>query len=259
MYQLNDGSVGVVAMMSSDEQGNFSDRGTGYNFYKEGNIDASNDIPQQRIEANATGEDMRTGWPSIAPYGAEGEILVVHYTDDTDLTKGLYYYVREKAGQGEWDGPHAIPVPADLDEVVGGENNYMSWARIATTGENNDVVHVFANAAGEENSASYYLRTEDLENWDIQFSPLEMDDKHMNCYNADGYAVSANGDNIAVLYCDRYFYHDVMLYESNDAGKTWESRIVWESPVDTAVWFNEPNQEATVLWPQALPSPNNTA
>ena len=260
MYQLKDGSVAVTATMSNEEYDeSFPDRGTGYNFAKEGKTGNFSNVPEARIEANATGEDMRTGWPSIAPYGAEGEILVVHYTDDTDLTKGLYYYVREKAGQGEWDGPHAIPVPADLDEVVGGENNYMSWARIATTGENNDVVHVFANAAGDENSASYYLRTEDLENWDIQFSPLEMDDKHMNCYNADGYAVSANGDNIAVLYCDRYFYHDVMLYESNDAGKTWESRIVWESPVDTAVWFNEPNQEATVMQDLYAPTQGSVA
>lgn len=260
MYQLKDGSVAVTATMSNEEYDeNFPDRGTGYNFAKEGKTGNFSNVPEARIEANATGEDMRTGWPSIAPYGAEGEILVVHHTDDTDLTKGLYYYVREKAGQGEWDGPHAIPVPADLDEVVGGENNYMSWARIATTGENNDVVHVFANAAGDENSASYYLRTEDLENWDIQFSPLEMDDKHMNCYNADGYAVSANGDNIAVLYCDRYFYHDVMLYESNDAGKTWESRMVWESPVDTAVWFNEPNQETKVMTGLYAPTQGSVA
>ncbi len=254
MYQLNDGSVGVVAMMSSDEYGNFSDCGTGYNFYKEGNIYASNDIPQVREEANATGSDLRTGWPSIAPYGAEGEILVNHGHEN-----GLCYYLREKAGEGVWDGPHAIPNPADVDAVVGGEGNSLSWARIVTTGENNEVLHVFANAAGDENSASYYLRTEDLENWDIQFSPLEMDDKHMNCYNADGYAVSANGDNIAVLYCDRYFYHDVMLYESNDAGKTWESRMVWESPVDTAVWFNAPDYNATVMQGLYAPTQGSVA
>ncbi len=248
MYQLKDGSVAVTATMSNEEYDeNFPDRGTGYNFAKGGRTGNFSDAPESRIEANATGADIRTGWPSIAPYGAEGEILVVHYTDDGALTKGLYYYTREKAGQGEWNGPNAIPVPADLDEVVGGENNYMSWARIVTTGENNDVVHVFANAAGDENSASYYLRTEDLENWDIQYSPLEMDDLHINVYNADGYAVSANGDNIAVLYCDRYFYNDVMLYESNDAGKTWESRMVWESPVDTAEWFNHPDRNVTIM------------
>lgn len=234
MYQLKDGSVAVVATMSNEEYDEeFPDRGTGYNFAREGKTGNFSDAPEARIEANATGTDIRTGWPSIAPYGAEGEILVNHGHEN-----GLSYYLREKAGQGEWDGPHAIPNPADVDAVVDGEGVTLSWARIVTTGENNDVLHVFANAAGNK-AASYYLRTEDLENWDIQFSPLEMDNKHINGFNADGYAVSANGDNIAVLYCDNRLWEDVMLYESNDAGKTWESRVVWETPIDTAVWLDE--------------------
>ena len=228
MYQLNDCSVGVVAMMSSDEQGNFSDRGTGYNFYKEGNIFASNNIPQVREEANATGTDLRTGWPSIAPYGTEGEILV-------NQANGLQYYTRAKAGEGKWDGPHAIPNPENIDEVVKGDGNALAWARIVTTGENNDVLHVFANASGEENSASYYLRTEDLQNWDIQFSPLEMDNLHINCYAADDYVVSANGNNIAVVYNNWEKAH-TMLYKSTDNGLTWESRIIWENPIHGLDW-----------------------
>ena len=238
MYQLNDGSVGVVATMSNEEYDeSFPDRGTGYNFYKEGNIYASNDIPQVREEANATGTDLSTRWPSIAPYGTEGEILVNH-------ANGLQYYIREKAGEGVWDGPHAIPNPENIDEVVKGEGNALAWARIVTTGENNDVLHVFANASGEENYASYYLRSEDLQNWDIQFSPLEMDSLHINCYAADDYVVSANGNNIAVVYCNGFSEH-VMIYISHDAGLTWESRMIWESPVVYIEdeWFDESNED----------------
>ena len=220
MYQLNDGSVGVVAMMSSDEQGNFSDRGTGYNFYKEGNIDASNAIPQVREEANATGADLRTGWPSIAPYGAEGEILVNH-------ANGLQYYIREKAGEGVWDGPHAIPNPDGMA---------LAWPRIVTTGTNNNTVHIFA-AANDSNGSThqYYLRSADLQNWDIQYSPLEQDNLHIGYYAADDYVASANGNNIAVVYNNWEKAH-TMLYKSTDNGLIWESRIIWENPIHGLDW-----------------------
>ena len=231
MYQLKDGSVAVTATFSSSlNDAGFADRGTGYNFY-----DGSgwNGMPTERIEANATGADMRTGWPSIAPYGAEGEILVNHST-------GLNYWIREKAGEGIWDGPYAIPNPENIDEVVGGWNNALAWPRIVTTGENNEVLHIFAAAAGEVATAQYYLRTTDLQNWDVQFAPLEMDDLHIDVYAADDYAVSANGENIAVVYCAGFMSH-VMLYESNDAGLTWESRMVWESPIHGLDWETDEN------------------
>ena len=238
MYQAKDGSVAVTATMSRSEfDASFVDRGTGYNFATRGKVGKWGGISGVRVEAKATGEDIRTGWPTIAPYGAEGEILVNH-----GHKEGLAYYIREKAGQGEWDGPHAIPTPEGVDEVVKGTGNTLSWARIATTGENNDVLHVFAAASGDSNVAQYYLRTADLKDWTIGFSPLEKDDLHINVYSADSYGVSANGDNIAVVYCGGFSAH-VMLYESNDAGLTWESRMVWESPVDEDAWFDEENED----------------
>ena len=59
MYQLPNGSVGVVATFSHDFNQSASDRGTGYNFY---NAETGEwmDQPEARVES------MRTGWPSIA-------------------------------------------------------------------------------------------------------------------------------------------------------------------------------------------------
>ena len=229
MYQTKDGSVAVVATMSNslnDEA--FLDRGTGYNFTEGGKAYGWNEVSLTRVEANATGYDMRTGWPSIAPYGAEGEILVNHST-------GLNYWIREKAGEGVWDGPYAIPNPANVDDVVGGSGNALAWPRIVTTGENNEVLHIFAATSGNSGTVQYYLRTADLQNWDIQFAPVEMDNLHINIYAADDYAVSANGENIAVVYCAGFSSH-VMCYESNDGGLTWNSRMVWESPIHGLDW-----------------------
>lgn len=238
MYQLEDGSVAVTATMSLDEfNASVPDRGTGYNFCATGMMDNWGGVPETRIEANATGDDMRTGWPSIAPYGAEGEILVNHST-------GLNYWIREKAGEGTWDGPHAIPNPTGLE----GQEDYefqLSWPRIVTTGENNDVVHIFACAqhqvsADEMVTGQFYLTSSDLTDWSVNWSPLVQDEMHLNVFSADDYVVSANGNNIAVVYCGGITTH-AMLYLSKDAGQTWESRYVWENPYCDLDWETDEN------------------
>ena len=235
MYQLKDGSVAVSATMSLEEfDESFPDRGTGYNFAKGGMMDSWGDVPGARIE------DVRTGWPSIAPYGAEGEILVSHGHEN-----GLCYYIREKAGEGEWDGPHAIPSPTMAEFTDLEEDLQLSWPRIATTGENNDVVHILAAGQGNVNVAHFYVRSTDLENWEVKYAPVQEQGLHLfkigeaySSYAGDDYAISTNGDRIAVVYCSGWSTN-VYCYESSDAGLTWESRLVWESPIHGFDWTTD--------------------
>ena len=235
MYQLKDGSVAVSATMSLEEfDESFPDRGTGYNFAKGGMMDSWGDVPGARIE------DVRTGWPSIAPYGAEGEILVSHGHEN-----GLCYYIREKAGEGEWDGPHAIPSPTKAEFTDLEEDLQLSWPRIATTGENNDVVHILAAGQGDVNVAHFYVRSTDLENWEVKYAPVQEQGLHLfkigeaySSYAGDDYAISTNGDRIAVVYCSGWSTN-VYCYESSDAGLTWESRLVWESPIHGLDWTTD--------------------
>ena len=235
MYQLKDGSVAVSATMSLEEfDESFPDRGTGYNFAKGGMMDSWGDVPGARIE------DLRTGWPSIAPYGAEGEILVSHGHEN-----GLCYYIREKAGEGEWDGPHAIPSPTKAEFTDLEEDLQLSWPRIATTGENNDVVHILAAGQGDVNVAHFYVRSTDLENWEVKYAPVQEQGLHLfkigeaySSYAGDDYAISTNGDRIAVVYCSGWSTN-VYCYESSDAGLTWESRLVWESPIHGLDWTTD--------------------
>jgi len=65
----------------------FDGRGTGYNYF-----DGTNwgDDPTARIE------DERTGWPSYAPLGETGEIVVAHLAD------GLKISTRDVKGTGDW-------------------------------------------------------------------------------------------------------------------------------------------------------------
>jgi len=226
MYQKSDASVAVVSTMSHQTNSSMTDRGTGYNFCKNGDMSQWYDSPDQRIEANATGDDTRTGWPSIAPYGPDGEIVVCH------TGVGLVYYTRTIAGEGEWNGPHWIPNPEGLD---GQQYPFeMSWPRVATSGENNDIIHVVAaaqynTASGSMLNAQFYCRSTDGENWDVDWSPLFDSNEHINVYSADDYAISTNGDNVAIVYSGS-FYHHAVMYKSEDNGENWERTVVWENP-----------------------------
>jgi hypothetical protein len=222
MYQRANGDVAIVTTMSREQNMTASDRGTGYNFIAGGDFSNMGDIPEVREEANATGADMRTGWPTIAPYGAEGEILVNH-------TSGLNYWIREKAGQGQWDGPYSIPNPEGLEYPYS-----LSWPRVATSGPNNDIIHVVCAAqyqvsAEEMVNAQFYCRSTDGQNWEVGYSPLEATDEHLGIYSADDYSIASNGDVVAICY-STVFYGHVIVMKSTDNGQNWERIMVWENP-----------------------------
>lgn len=226
MYQNASGDVAVATTMSLEANLTASDRGTGYSFAEGGDI-ANFTFAEVREEANATGEDFRTGWPTIAPYGPTGEILVAHPGDaDHD---GLYYWTREVAGEGQWDGPHSIPNPTGLEYPFS-----MSWPRVTTSGPNNDIIHVVAAAqhsisADEMVNAQFYCRSTDGENWEVSYSPLEATGEHIGVYSADDYSIAANGDVVAICYTT-VFYGHVYVYKSTDNGETWERFVAWENP-----------------------------
>ncbi|MBO5853496.1 MAG: T9SS type A sorting domain-containing protein, partial [Bacteroidales bacterium] len=220
MYQKKNGDVVVVSTQSHEYNETANDRGTGYNIYDgEGWTLPSG----SREEANATGADMRTGWPSIAPYGPEGEILVNH-------SNGLNYYIREKAGEGQWDGPYSIPAP-----ILDGREYALSWPRVTTSGENNDIIHIACASqytedyTGNNITVQFYCRSTDGVNWEVGYSPLAETNEHINIYSADDYSISSNGDVVAICYAS-VFYGHVLVYKSTDNGQTWERMLVWENP-----------------------------
>ena len=223
MYQLPDGSVAVAATMSHEENSNGgADRGTGYNFYREG---AWNDQPEERVE------EMRTGWPSIAQWGERGEILISHAP--------MRCWTREVAGEGEWQYRGELPIhPEDFPYT-----DDASWPRIATSGDNHNIVHVLGDIQSQDAEGSYhhyqvYLRSEDAENWTIDYSPLAQDGEELDLYTADCYNISANGHNVAMIYSGDLQSH-VVMYKSTDDGLTWKRRVVWENPYYGCDWSND--------------------
>ena len=218
MYELPNGSAAIVATMSHEFNQSASDRGTGYNFYKDG---AWGDMPESRIE------DFRTGWPSIAPW-KDGEILLCHGNSH------MQCFVRDVAGEGEWRYMGSLP---DYPEGYP-YNEYPTWPRVVTCGENNHVIIAVGAlqhqvSSEETHSHTVMWRSEDAENWTVSYGPIadlglgyEMD-----VFSADDYCLAANGHTVALLYSGN-LTNSVWMFKSTDDGLTWEPTKVWEHPFE---------------------------
>ena len=220
MYQLPNGSVGIVCTFSQQENQQATDRGTGYNFY---DGEMWQDMPEARIE------EMRTGWPTIAQWGETGEIMISH--------SPCRCWTREVAGQGDWVYMGELPY---VPEGYPYEGENISWPRVTTSGDNHNIIHVIGDIQHQVSSSEVhhhqaYLRSEDAVNWTISFSPLAQDGEEVDRYSADAYNIASYGHTVAMIYSDDLQSH-VVMYKSTDDGLTWERTVIWENPYYGCDW-----------------------
>jgi hypothetical protein len=197
----------------------FPDRGTGYN-YNDGS--AWGPKPTARVET------IRTGWPSIAKWGPAGEIVVAHQSG----TAPLVLSSRETKGTGAWtqsliSGPNGTAIPQYL------------WPRMATTGENNEYVHVFGLTAptanggavwnGQDGCLLYNRSTDGGATWDIEHYHIDGigADNYLDI-SADDYVMASKGSTVAVLVTSAWI--DLFVLKSTDNGENWEKILIWEHP-----------------------------
>jgi hypothetical protein len=219
MFQLPDGSVAITATMSHEDNQTASDRGTGYNFY---NGAEWLDQPEERVEP------WKTGWPSIAQWKENGEILLAHGNGH------MQCFVREKAGEGEWQYKGALP---DYPEGYP-YSEYPTWPRVVTCGDNHDVIIAVAVlqhsiSSDETDLQTVMWRSTDAQNWDISYGPLQEVGWDHNQFSADDYCMAANGHTVALLYSG-CVTNSTWMFKSTDDGLTWETYKVWEDPYEGA-------------------------
>ena len=217
MYQLPNGSVGIVATQSHQSNQSASDRGTGSNFYN-AETGEWGEIPESRVES------MRTGWPTIAQWGEKGEILISHTP--------MRCWTREIAGEGEWVYRGELPTHPDDYPY----NESATWPRVATSGDNHNIIHVLGDLQYQDNNGDIYnhqvyIRSEDAENWEISYGPLTQVGYETGNFSGDDYAIAAHGHTVAILYSGS-FNNSVWMFKSTDDGLTWEPRRVWEDPYE---------------------------
>ncbi|MCF8348243.1 MAG: T9SS type A sorting domain-containing protein [Bacteroidales bacterium] len=210
-YTFPDGTRNAVWTMGFNPT-SYPERGTGYNYF---DGTSWGPVPTERIEAE------RVGWPAVAPYGETGEIVCVHTSAD-----GLLFSWRPVKGEGAWS-TFTLYGPAG----TGG----LTWPRMITSGENNEVVHVIATlfdeAFDDQDAPIYYSRTSDGGvTWDPENVVLDgIGPDYSPGYGGDEYCWAAPmGETIAFVAFGGFTDGTVM--KSTDNGTNWERFPFYLSP-----------------------------
>lgn len=217
IYVFQDGTIGAVWTLGL-ESSSFPDRGTGYNLY---DGTAWGGAPGERIET------FRAGWPSYAPWGENGEIIVSHDFSAFDL----YFNSRPQKGTGDWT--------QILFEYTNGPTQ-LAWPRMTTSGEDHNTIHLLASTYGAylgQTVGVVYSRSLDGgATWETENEVLDgMGSDYYLEINADQY-IWANpvGNTIAFLVAGAW--HDMFMMKSEDNGENWEKTVIWEHPYPFFDW-----------------------
>lgn len=209
MYYYPDGTIAVTGNMSHTDT--YSDRGTGYNYF---NGTSWGTPPSTRIESS------KAGWPSYAPLGASGEIVVTHHN-----TLGLIVATRATKGTGAWTQT-ILAGPAGAEDI--------SWPRVITNGPNNMYVHIicvtYVTYQGLTSALLYYRSLDGGVTWDIEHRIIDgTTAAEYLTFAADTYTFAEpKGDTLAFVVGDSWT--DQFLMKSFDNGNNWTKTIIWPCP-----------------------------
>lgn len=209
-YLYDDGTMATTWTIGIEGTA-FSDRGAGYNYFDGNNWD---EWPEERVET------VKCGWPSYAPLGENGEIIVSHNASDA-----LIINRRTDKGTGDWTET-ILQGPAGFEKIT--------WPRVVTAGEDNNIVHVLGiirdYPASGDYTLGYYRSMDGAETWDIQHEeiPGTSHDFYTDL-GADSY-VFAEPRNGVLAFGVFNMWCDMFIMKSMDNGETWEKTIVWEHP-----------------------------
>ncbi|MBE0638533.1 MAG: T9SS type A sorting domain-containing protein [Bacteroidales bacterium] len=215
-----DGTMAATCIRGVENPTNnaFPDRGTGYNYFDGISWGPK---PTARIET------VRTGWPSIAPLGPNGEIVVAHVSG----TAPMIVNYRATKGTGAWTQTEFAPAPAGSTGLL--------WPRVVTSGPDNNIVHVFVMTApsgnggtpylGQDGALLYYRSSDAGQTWDIQAELIDgLGSDFYTSFSSDNYALASKGDMVVMLHGSAW--SDMFILKSMDNGETWEKTIIWEHP-----------------------------
>jgi len=200
----------------------FEERGTGYNYF-----DGSSwsEWTTQRIESE------RSGWPTIAPYGETGEIVVSHLEGTISGNVGLVINTRPVSGTGAWN-----------ESSFAGVNGLPAkFPRVITNGENNNIIHLLYSFSDEEfagmKNPCFYNRSLDGGNtWDLSHQIL--DGMTADDYQSMGDIMvwaEPQGETIAFAFADTWTT-DLVIMKSENNGDDWNKIVVWEHPYPFFDW-----------------------
>jgi hypothetical protein len=215
IYAYPDGTVGAVWMIGF-ETTNWTDRGTGYNYYDGGQW---GEMPAQKLES------IRTGWGCYAPLGPNGEIVVSHAQPSDDWV--LLFNKRENKGTGDWQ-EFTLGGP-----VVG---TGIVWPAMVTNGPDHNTIHILAHTyttpyMGQDGALLYSRSSDGGQTWDIQnhfFEELGPD--YFVSIDADAYDWAEPVGN-TIAFSVGFDCGHAAIMKSTDNGENWEFIQVYQCPL----------------------------
>jgi len=214
LVMFHDGSLAAVWTRGTTPP-DHPDRGTGYNYFDGNQWD---DWPSQRLES------VRTGWPSIARWGNEGELVISHRTN----WNGMRMLTRLVKGAGSWS-------ESDIDLPNG--TDWLSWPRMVTSGTDNSSIHIIALTGlintpfnGQLRALVYYRSTDGGNSWiDSGISLPGTDSSYYLGFDPDTYAFAEpHGNKLAIVAGE--WWSDLFILTSEDNGENWQKTVIWEHP-----------------------------
>jgi hypothetical protein len=209
----SDGTVSAVFTTAPDNQ--FTNRGTGYNYY-----DGTNWSP---VNGQSTRiEDQRTGWPSIGILSNGNEITMGH----SAANGGWVVATNDGKGSSNWSSS-----PLRVSQT----GARPIWGRMAVSG---DYVYLISNYADSSNAGeprapvvngvngpmTFSRSTDGGATWPIKHTTLPgFDSSRMTNGNPDGYAIDARDSFVAIIFGD--LTDDVSVWKSSDYGTTFTKII----------------------------------
>jgi hypothetical protein len=225
IYCYPDGTMAATWTFGMNATG-FDDRGTGYNYF-DGN--QWGDWPTLRIETE------RAGWPTYAPLGENGEIVVSH-----DASEALLINRRPERGMGDW-----------TETIIQGPpgNEKITWPRVLTEGPDHNYVHILGQIrdypASGDMLMGYYRSMDGGETWDLLNHEIEgTGHDYYTELGADSYTWAEEKNGVIAFFVAN-LWCDAFIMKSTDHGETWEKTIVWEHPYP---FYNDETVFTDTLW-----------
>lgn len=212
VYNAN-GTVQATWTFSTELNASWADRGAGYNYYDGTSWGA---FPTQRIEG-----PTRTGWPEIVSLANGSEVVISHAPADVALVMST----RNPLGSGTWN----------VNPLTSLSPGSILWPRAASGGPDGNTIHLIAHneastvVDGVTGMVSYSRSLDGGLTWDIQNAKIAgLDSSNYAFLSADGYAISANGNNVAIVYFGAL--ERTVIAKSTNNGSTWTYRFVYKTP-----------------------------
>jgi len=212
-----DGTMSATTTFAQDQTSAYPGRGTGYNYF---NGTTWGTPPTTKLES------VRTGWPSIQPYGPNGECIVSHQSG----TLPMIFLKRDTKGTGAW-------TQSEVPSVTG--ETAMLWPRMVTNGANHMNIHIIAMTPptgnggtvwnGMDGALLYVRSTDGGATWGNWQQLTGMTTAEYLAFSGDSYAwAMPHGDTLAFVSSDAWI--DTFVMKSTDNGTTWTKTIVYNSP-----------------------------